>query len=142
VASTTDLSKVNVEGSFDLIWSGSLFTHVNEETWGQALLLFASLLDESGVLAFSTAGAWAADKLRKGAVDYGLDSAGVASVLEQYGRSGFGYVDYPGQRGYGITLSTPEWVSVTVESRPGLRVISHDERAFDAHQDLVVAVPA
>jgi CBS domain-containing protein/SAM-dependent methyltransferase len=141
VASNRELADLPIHGTFDLIWSGSLFTHIDEEAWSRSLSLCRSLLDDSGVLVFSAAGPWCAERLRRGDVDYALDASGIDSLLEQYEDVGFGYVDYPNRQRYGISISTPEWVARVVESRASLRVLSHDERAFDAHQDVVVAVP-
>ena len=139
VKSSARLSDLRFDTQFDLIWSGSLLTHVDEGIWQEALGLFGSLLDESGVLAFSTAGPWCAENLSNGRVNYGLHPSAVASLLDQYRRAGFGYVDYAQERGYCISLSSPEWTTRMVESQPGLKMLGYDERAFDAHQDIVVA---
>ena len=140
VLSNAELTDVPLDGDFDLIWSGSFFTHVDAVAWRRALTLLRPHLGDSGVLAFSTAGAWPAERLETGATDYFLDREGVESVLAQYRRSGFGYADYPQETGYGISLAAPSSVASMVASL-GLRVVDHRERAFDAHQDLVVAVP-
>jgi SAM-dependent methyltransferase len=141
VLSNPELS-VDLKGEFDLIWSGSFFTHVDADAWRRALLLLRPCLGDSGVLVFSAAGEWPAEKLRTGVTDYGLDPEGIAAALTKYERAGFGYADYPDVSGYGISLATPSWVTDAVASAGGLRVLAYDERAFDAHQDVVVAVPA
>jgi SAM-dependent methyltransferase len=141
VLSNAKLSDVELDGQFDLIWSGSFFTHVDADAWRRALALLRPHLGESAVLAFSIAGALPAERLRTGTLDYGLDPESVRSVLELYERAGFGYADYPDTSGYGISLATPSWASDALDAH-GLRVVSHVERAFDRHQDVVVAVPA
>lgn len=141
VVSSNCLSEVRIDGSFDLVWSGSLLTHVDQAAWRDALSLFGSLLADSGVLAFSTAGPSSARMLRAGEVVYGLKPGQVESLLGQFDRSGFGYVDYPRQEGYGISLATPAWVARTVEAVGGLQLLSHEERTWDTHQDVVAAVP-
>ena len=140
VTSSSRLSEVRVDGSFDLVWSGSLLTHVDQSAWRDALSLFGSLLTDDGVLVFSTAGRSSARMLRAEDVDYGLQPDQVESLLDQYDRSGFAYVDYPRQKGYGISLATPAWVAEAVEAGGGLRLLSHEERGWDTHQDVVAAV--
>ncbi len=140
VVSSRRLSEVRIDGRFDLVWSGSLLTHVDQADWSEALSLFGSLLEDSGVLVFSTAGPSSARMLRAGEVDYGLQPGQIESLLEQYERSGFGYVDYPRQGGYGISLATPARVARAVEAAGGLRLLSHEERAWDTHQDVVAAI--
>jgi SAM-dependent methyltransferase len=142
VQSSGRLSDVRFDTRFDLIWSGSLLTHVDESMWREALELFGSLLDRSGVLAFSTAGPWCAEALSSGRADYGLQPSAVASLLDQYRSAGFGYVDYAQERGYGISLASPEWTTRIVDTQPGLKMLGYAERAFDAHQDIVVAAAA
>jgi SAM-dependent methyltransferase len=142
VLSTADLTDVALERDFDLVWSGSFFTHVDAGAWRRALALLRPRLGGSGVLVFSVAGAWPVERLRTGAVDYGLDGEGIATLLAQYERDGFGFADYPDETGYGISLATRSWVTGVLESEAGLRVVGYEERGFDAHQDVVVAVPA
>src|SRR2546423_3623530 len=43
-------------GSFDLVWVGSLFTHLSAELWSRWLLLFHKSLRPAGVLIFSSHG--------------------------------------------------------------------------------------
>ena len=54
-------------------------------------------------------------------------------------RVDFAYEDYPGQNGYGISISKPSWVlSFLGERFPSLEVVHFKERAWDNHQDVVV----
>jgi hypothetical protein len=61
-------------------------------------------------------------------------------VKLQYVKGGFGYVDYRKNPGYGVSLSSAEWVKRL------LRLYSFDlaafmPRAWDKHQDVWVVKP-
>jgi len=57
VYSHDDPAKISLEHNvFDLIWVGSLFTHLDVDLWSSFLSLFRSFLQPSGVLVFSTHG--------------------------------------------------------------------------------------
>jgi hypothetical protein len=68
---------------------------------------------------------------------YGLPPAATAELLASYEASGFGYVDYPGQQGYGISLSSLPFVVTLTQRITGLRLLVTAEHAWDAHQDVV-----
>jgi SAM-dependent methyltransferase len=123
-----------VDGCYDLIWCGSLLTHLDAERWPGWLAFFRDQLDPSGVLVFTTHGAHAAEKIRRAK---GLPDATFAS----YDATGFGYYEHSGRRGYGDSLSTLEWVRQAAENA-SLRVIHNDERAWADFQDVIVCVRA
>ena len=56
VASCPDPMAVELPGTFDLIWVGSLFTHLPSASWHPFLQLFARSLVRGGVLCFTAAG--------------------------------------------------------------------------------------
>ena len=66
--SSADPSEIEIEDRFDLIWSGSFFTHIDEARWSRFLPFLASLLAPGGVLVFTTAGpatpAWVCSKVQ------------------------------------------------------------------------------
>jgi hypothetical protein len=69
-----------------------------------------------------------------------IDDQSWERIKGEYARTGYGYADYSGQQGYGISIAKPSWMAATVENRE-LRVISLSERAWDNHHD-VLAVQA
>jgi len=116
----------HVEGTFDLIWCGSLLTHVDAPLWTAFLQLFESLLDPGGVLVFSTCGRFAADRVRSGRSRPGLTDDEAEAMLRDYDRSGFGYGRYSEEGrerrrslslpdDYGFTLAAPWWVCARVQ---------------------------
>jgi SAM-dependent methyltransferase len=140
VYSTTDLTKVPLDGEFDLIWCGSLLTHIHADQWRAVLRVFADHLRESGLLVFTTHGRFHARRLRSGQTTLGLSEWGAKTILSDYERSGFGFRSYPGQDGYGISLSSAAFVCSQVLATPRLRLAAYQERGWSDHQDAVACV--
>jgi SAM-dependent methyltransferase len=144
VYSVEDPAQIPIEGTFDLIWSGSLLTHLDSPRWKAFLTLFESLLDPDGLLIFTTHGPYVAERLRTGGFkgNLGLSDPLRETLLGGYDRSGFGYVDWEPGRGYGISLATPDWIRNELESFAGLRLLALTERGWGARglQDAVACV--
>jgi len=140
VYSTPDLSNVPLNGEFDVIWCGSLLTHIHADQWRPILRLFADHLRESGLLVLTTHGRFHAGRLRSGKTTLGLSQWGAKTVLFDYERSGFGFVSYPQQDGYGISLSSAPFVCSQVLATPLLRLAAYAERGWSDHQDAVACV--
>ncbi len=121
---------------FDLIWSGSLLTHVDWHAWSAYLTLFQRALSPAGVAMFSFHGKYVAERLKSSDYPYGLSPRQRELVVHSYEDSGFGYHDYKPDSAYGISLSSPSWVLRAIDSRP-LRVVHLHERGWAEHQDLV-----
>ena len=56
VYSQEDIRRVSLDQFFDLIWCGSLFTHLDRDRWPAFLGFFADHLSPGGVLVFTTHG--------------------------------------------------------------------------------------
>jgi SAM-dependent methyltransferase len=141
--SDTDPARIELAGTFDLVWCASVLTHLREDRWPPLLRLFESVAAPRGVVAFTVLGAGAAERLRGGTL-FGAprEKERADAILAGYDRTGFGYSDYQGQDGYGLSLSTPEWVASVVNDVPGLRLLRHDEGALEEVQDIVACVAA
>ena len=122
----------------DLIWSGSVLTHLDVPEWDALLGYFERALAPGGVAVVTTHGRRVAWRMDNGG-EYGLTTQAHARVLADYRAHGFGYADYPGQPGYGISLSTPEWVTGHVLT-PRLRLAGYVEAGWDGHQDVLILV--
>lgn len=136
VYSDVDLAKVDFAEPFDLIWCGSLVTHLDVSGWLEAFRLFVRSLRVGGVAVVTFHGRWVAHALRH-VYQYELDADQVATVLRGYEQSGFGYCDYRNSPGYGISLSSPAWVLRGIEPWTNLRVVQLGERQWDQHQDVL-----
>jgi SAM-dependent methyltransferase len=140
VHSSTDLSRVSFDTKFDLIWVGSVFTHLRTERWLSLLELFRSVLTKDGLLVFSTHGDEVARRLREGRCGwYGLETERASEILKGYDKSGFGYSDYRKSRDYGVSLSTPEWVSRRIVD-VGFEPVLCQQNGWDDCQDVWTAM--
>ena len=134
-----DPRDTEMDERFDLIWAGSVLTHVGAGRWPLFLQWFESHLTPAGAAVFTFHGQGAADLVRSGGVDLGLGPA-QERLMEQFDRDGFGYVDYPGIEDYGVSMTSFEWVRVMVESHTGLRIADHAERGWGAHDVLTLTI--
>lgn len=110
IYSTEEPSEIELPGRYDLIWVGSLVTHLPAARWHELLALFERSLAPGGVLVLTTAGRTVAERIRGGLDRPGLTPEAVVGLLEDYDRDGFGYRDYPLSPGYGISLASMTWV--------------------------------
>ena len=140
IYSTTDMAAIPLDDGYDLIWCGSLLTHVHADQWRALLELFATHLNERGVLIFTTHGRPNVDRLRVRRNELGLSEWAVTAVLSDYERCGFGYQNFPGRDGYGISLSTASWVCDQVQATEGLRLAGYQEGGWGGMQDAVAWV--
>jgi SAM-dependent methyltransferase len=139
--SHSEPEQVKLPGPFDLIWCGSLFTHLGR--WDGFLRLLASASKPDGLLVFTTAGRHVIELMKAG--DHGRieDPEG---LIRDYEETGFGYRPYPGE-GLGLARSSPAWICRLLEERfPELRLVFFGERAWNAlpaspdRQDVVACV--
>lgn len=126
----------NLGGDFDLIWMGSLATHIPETQLKPLLVRLRSLLSAHGVLVFTTHGPCVARRIATGERLYRLDHEGVAMILAEYQRSGYGFSPYPKQASYGISICTAAKLLSLVEDA-GLQPTFYQERGWVKHQDCI-----
>jgi SAM-dependent methyltransferase len=122
--------------SFDLLWCGSLMTHLSADRWHAFLELFRDHTNPGGVAVFTTHGALTAEWMRCGQYLYALQPAQVEQVLADYRARGFGYSDYGAGSEYGVSVSSPAWVHDAVAHVSGWRLVAHFPRAWDDHHDV------
>lgn len=131
------VSEINIDDSFDLIFNGSLLTHLDSPLWPQYIRLFESLLAPDGILIFTVHGRLSIDWLKEGHRTYGLDEKRISKIIRDYENEGFGYANYSQMNDYGISISSPSWVLSCLEET-NLRVMSYMEHQWDNHQDVII----
>lgn len=133
---------------YDLIWSGSLFTHLPPHQWDSFLELFERALAPGGLLIFTTHGRLIAERMHdpeRRRIYQPIDHEG---LLREFERGGSAYAEYQfgaEQRerlslpsAYGISLTRPSAVCAMLERRAGLRLVCYSEGGFNG-QDLIAA---
>jgi SAM-dependent methyltransferase len=112
---------------FDLIFVGSLLTHLNERLSISALHYLLKSLSEGGLLIVTTHGRYATTL---------TSSPGqLEQKALQFMRKGFGY---EGGSTYGSSRMAPSWVLRVLESMPDARVLGHKEGGWGCFQDVFV----
>jgi SAM-dependent methyltransferase len=136
VYSNIDFSNLVFDAKFDLIWVGSLFTHLYAERWSIVLELLRSVLTEDGLLIFSTHGSDAERRLRdRQVLLFNLEPERIEKIFDGYDKRGFGYSDYRRYPGYGVSLSSARWVTQQL-NKVSLEPVLHQEKGWDNFQDV------
>lgn len=142
--SRENLDELDV-GEWDVIFCGSLLTHLPAQQFRQALRFIARSLSPQGLALVTLEGrhsVYIQDHKWKLIADDLFEVA-----RKGYNRTGFGYVDYhhnfrsanfDRQSSYGVALVKPSYVLNMLEGELGITVLCVQERAWDDHQDLVV----
>jgi len=134
--SSRNLDEVSLGKQFDLIWCGSLITHLNGRGIVALLRLFHRHLAASGIMIFTTNGDFVARTIPTRDFDYGLEHEQIQRIGIEYPQTGYGFEDYPGEQDYGVSLTSPEWIRARVRGVGGLREVFFKERGWDNHQDV------
>lgn len=134
VAVTNDATTMP-RGPYDLIWLGSVLTHIDERSFQTMVREVTARLTEGGVAVFTTHPVEAGETL--GTPDGDVTAADVSAALAA---RGFYYVPYPhsADGSYGLTFITPEHLEATVESSAAhpMRKVLHHHQGWDAFQDV------
>jgi SAM-dependent methyltransferase len=136
VKSDPDFNKIFLPNKFDLIWCGSLFTHINETAAIDLLRFFYDHLAPNGLCVFTTHGQFSIDSLQKKTITYGLQENGQNEVISQFHKNGYGYSNYWNQHGYGISAVSHEQMTSLSSSIGDWKEIIFMERGWDNHQDV------
>jgi SAM-dependent methyltransferase len=136
IYSKKELNSVKLGCAFDMIWCGSLLTHLNARLAVDLLHFLNRHLSAGGILIFTSHGPFVRERIKNGEKTYGLDAEGIAQLLRSYDESGYGYADYPGQADYGISVSSAGWLRGQFKQIRGWTEIYGKERGWADHQDV------
>lgn len=135
VYAETDPSKFSIGQQFDLIWCGSLVTHLDKAGIHGLLEFFERHLLPGGLLIVTAHGDRTIQKILNREFDYGIDPGLIPSLIESYREGGFGFANYSGASGYGVSLSSPSWIRSVTENL-GLSEVYFETHGWDNHQDV------
>ncbi|AGK47017.1 methyltransferase domain protein [Burkholderia thailandensis MSMB121] len=147
IYSNEDMTAVDFDTTFDLIWVGSLFTHTSRTVTRKWLEHLAKFLTENGIIVATVHGRWCETVAKKSPY---INVESWKKILREYQETGYGYHDYnPSENhdyisgSYGVSLTTASEILKDIESVKGIRIFSYRERGWADHQDvLVVGRPA
>ena len=132
-----DIDKIPFEGPYDLIWVGSLFTHLGEVDWDKMLTRFQDLLSPDGVLVFTVYGRTIAHLVRSGQITLDLKKEHVDQFVRDYDERGFAFFgDLVPDVGHGDAMAKRSWTAAKLDEYPQLRLLWYMENAW-LNQDVV-----
>jgi SAM-dependent methyltransferase len=131
-----DFEDLDFGRKFDLIWSGSLLTHLDVDRFTEALHFFARSLNPDGIAIVTLHGRYS-PYLQHHGWKY-LSDKRFAIAEAGFDETGFGYVDYADRERYGITLSSPSFTTDVAARIPGIRLAGYCERRWSDHHDVLV----
>lgn len=104
--SSADVKSLSLPRKFDLIWSGSLITHLDETATSRLLSFFHRHLAEGGACVFTAHGVTPAERIKTSPNAFHLTDEAREKVLRGYQTTGYGYADYSSNAGYGISVTS------------------------------------
>ena len=140
VYSKINLDEFTIGKKFDLIWCGSLITHLDIEHTKQVLRFFYRHLNTGGLLVFSMHGKEVMHNLKTRKYDYTLSNAAIEKIIAETESIGYGYANYKRTSGYGISLTTGAWMKQALDEVGQWKNYRHMETAWDNHHDIYTVV--
>ena len=132
--SSTDVEALDFHGDYDLIWMGSVLTHLEESVSRRLVDKAMEALNPFGLLVATTIGRTA--RAIQDREPIFLAEEKWPLLKRGYDEKGYGYVDYEEQQGYGLSLTNPTWITSLATRHPGRRLVMASERAWDSVQDV------
>ena len=136
IMSQRDFSRLVTVERFDLIWCGSLMSHIDEKAAADLLRFFYDHLTPAGVCVFTTHGQLSADWMQKKTQTYGMTKHARQQVLSDFHENGYGYADYWNHLGWGISLVSHERMRRIALSVAQWNEAFYREHGWDNHQDV------
>lgn len=131
------IADLSLPQRFDLIWCGSLFTHLDEQASRKLLRFFYGHLSDQGVCVFTTHGQRSIDWIQSKQNTYGLTEGAQHEVVRGFQSNGYGYADYPDQTGYGVSAVSHQRMLDLAKNAGNWHEIMFMEHGWDDHQDVL-----
>lgn len=142
ILSKERFEEVEFGKTYELIWVGSFFTHLNRTRAFAALKHLTRFLAHDGIIVATFHGRVSA---RNGkALSYTNEELW-KKILKECNKTGYGYRDYPKGMShyyiagsYGVSLSSAAVVISEAQRIPEVTVVSYTEHGWSGHQDVLV----
>ena len=130
-----DIAALAAPRRYDLIWVGSVLTHLPERNCRALLEKLLGWTRPGGLVVLSLLGR-AAKETQERTSPY-IHAEGWQAMKTEFAAGDFAYADYAGETGYGLSLAKPSWSARLLEGMQGVRLVLFAERAWDHSHDLV-----
>jgi SAM-dependent methyltransferase len=121
IVSGADFDNVPTCPTSDLIWVGSVFTHLTESGSRKLLNNVIDWLSPEGLVVFSVHRRAVASRFLDHKLDYPMGASGIGLVRGYYA-TGYGYSSYQGTPDYGVSLTKPHWWVDRILDRNDIRL--------------------
>lgn len=132
----TELSSNTPDRKFDLIWSGSVFTHLPQASSMALYNQFIEWLNPAGIVVFSVHGRISTDLFRRGEVPK-TNRQAANDAIQRFDRGEYAFTPYNDQEDYGMSFSPPEWWVGRITDSISTRLVYYAEGAWAGNQDIV-----
>ena len=137
LTSDTSFSTILDFPKMNIIFVGSLITHLNESDSIKLIKLLSRRLKKNGLLILSSHGQFVNSRMVS-EFNYGLDIESVLRIRSQYSEIGYGFAPYPYDPNYGISLIKLNWFSKLAKRISKLSLVQVTEQLWDNHHDIIV----
>jgi SAM-dependent methyltransferase len=121
---------IELPGNLDLIFMGSLLTHLSEHQWEKIFNLIEPCIKVGGHIVFTTHGRLHFKMASEGHAIFG-DLIDVVQLFHDAKFSGFAYAPYDfSWPSFGLSLSSPDWIMKKITKWPNLKVHSFSEASW------------
>jgi len=135
--SSDDPRQIKFPNRYDLIWLGSLFSHLGPDTSFALFARFVDALNPGGLMVFTTQGE--SCFVNPGLAGYSKRFPAIeAQLRESYARYGYCHTPYKPGGYYGMAIYSEDYIKNTMAERfPGqVRLARFAARGWDNHQDV------
>jgi len=136
IYSQPDLTQVDLGSPYDVIWIGSLFTHLDRARTQRWLEFLVNALTPTGVLAATFHGLGGTHILERYQTA-GIEKPAWSRIIEECRVTGYGYAPYEADGNFGIAIVQPTEVISIAQAIPGCRIIGYGERAWADNHDVL-----
>jgi SAM-dependent methyltransferase len=137
--SNADFRRIDFRKKYDLIWVGSLCTHISERSFSALLEVLYNVLENCGVLVFTTHGEYSIERIiDKNKNVYRVPFPEKERLIRIFKNKGYYFTAYPHSKDYGISICSPEYVFDKISKlfRKRSRLLMYKYRGWDRHQDV------
>lgn len=133
---SADLTKNMAPKPFDIIWCGSVFTHLPVRSAEVLFLQFIDWLNVGGFAVFSVHGRISTGLFKKNGVP-NVDKEIADAAIIDFENGNYGFSAYRRQENYGMSYSPAAWWTNLVMASSKVRLISYSEGGWAGNQDIV-----
>jgi SAM-dependent methyltransferase len=133
--SSENIEELVAPHSYDLIWSGSVLTHLNEDDCESLISRFMQWLNPGGLAVFTTHGRRAISNLVNKRLVYASPEK-TDRIVSDFRDRGYSFVPFIYSPRLGNSFTSLQWAT-RVCSTVDRRLVTFSEAAWDKHQDVI-----